>query len=191
MLLRSGRIYTNDTNTRRRREAMANPPNNSKIPQTNAGTTVIPTASETVTAGSTPAVTVTQTGPLPPFTGPRMPLGTPPPRGNPGTRPYVPPGFSTVGLNREPLYGMPTSELASLTNATSTFSDPLMSASSPLQGSGVGMANMGRNQLLGGTSHVMSGLTNASIAVLRQQMDESNHDMVQMLAQTLSTLLNL
>ena len=169
---------------------MANPPNNGENPQTNVGATVIPTISEVVTAGSTPAVTVTQTGPIPSFTGPRMPLGTPPPRGNQGTRPYVPPGFSTVWLNREPPYGMPTSELTSLTNATSTFSEPLVSASSPLQGSGVGMANMGRNQLLGGTSHVMPGLTNASTAVLRQQMDESNHDMVQMLAQTLSTVLN-
>ena len=158
MLLRSGRIYTNKTNTRRRSEEMANPPNNGEIPQTNVGATIIPTVSEVVTASSTPAVTVTQTGPLPPFTGPRMPLGTPPPRGNQGTRPYVPPGFSTVGLNREPLYGMPTSELASLTNVASTFSDPLVSASSPLQGSGVGMANRGRTQLLGGTSQVMHGL---------------------------------
>ena len=190
MLLRSGRIYTNDTNTTRRREAMANPPNNNEIPQTNVGTTVIPTVSEALTAGSTPTVAVTTTGPLPPFTGPRVPLGTPPPRGNPGTRPYVPPGFSTVGLNREPLYGMPTSELASLTNATSTVSDPLVSASSPLQGSGVGMANRSRTQLLGGMSQVMHGLTNASTAVMRQQIDESNHDMVQMLAQTLSTVLN-
>ena len=78
---------------------MANPPNNNEIPLTSVGATIIPTVSEVVTPGSTPAVTVTQTGPLPPFTGPRMPLGTPPPRGNQGTRPYVPPGFSTVGLN--------------------------------------------------------------------------------------------
>ena len=129
MLLRSGRIYTNNTNTARRREAMANPPNNNEIPQTNVGTTVIPTVSEAITAGSTPAVTVTTTGPLPPFTGPKVPLGTPPPRGNLGTRPYVPPGFMTGGHNREPLYGMPTSDLASLTNVASTFSDPLVSAS--------------------------------------------------------------
>ena len=36
----------------------------------------------------------------------------------------------------------------------------------------------------------MPSLTNASTAILRQQMDERNHDMVQMLAQTLSTVLN-
>ena len=141
MLLRSGRIYINDNNTARRGEEMANPPNNNEIPQTNVGATVSTTVSEATTVGSTPAVTVTATGPLLSFTGPRMPLGTPPPRGNLGTRPFAPPGFM-------PLYGMPTSELASLTNATSTFSDPLVSASSPLQGSGIGMANRNRTQLL-------------------------------------------
>ena len=90
-------------------------------------------------------------------------------------------------MGRDQPYGMPTTEMASLMNTTSTFSEPLVSASSPLQGFGTGM---GRNQLLGGTSHVMPSLTNASTTILRQQMDESNHDMVQMLAQTLSTVLN-
>ena len=59
MLLRSGRIYTNDNNTARRREEMANPPNNNEIPQTNVGATVSTTVSEATTVGSTPAVTVT------------------------------------------------------------------------------------------------------------------------------------
>ncbi|CAI8604062.1 unnamed protein product [Vicia faba] len=158
---------------------MANPPNNNEIPQTSVGATVNMTVSEATNVGSIPAVSVTNTGPITSLTGPRIPLGTPPPRGNLGTRPVVPPGFI-------PFYGMPTSEVASLTNAASTFSDPFVSASSPLQGSGVGMANRNRTQLVGGTSQVAHGLTNASTAVLRQQMDESNHDMVQMLAQTLT-----
>ena len=52
------------------------------------------------------------------------------------------------------------------------------------------MENLGRNQFLEGTSHTMPSLTNASTSILRQQMDESNHDMVQMLAQSLSIVLN-
>ena len=61
MLLRSGRIYTNETNTRRRVREMANPPNNGEILQTNAGATVIPTVSETLKIGSTPAKKTTKT----------------------------------------------------------------------------------------------------------------------------------
>ena len=104
MLLRSGRIYTNDSNTARRREEMANPPNNNEIPPPSVGATVNMTVSEATNVGSMPAVSVTTTGPITSLTGPRMPLGTPPPRGNTGPRPVVPPGFI-------PFYGMPTSEV--------------------------------------------------------------------------------
>ena len=85
-------------------------------------------------------------------------------------------------MGRDQPYGMPTAEMASLMNASSIFAEPLVSASSPLQGSGTGMENLGRNQLLGGISHTIPSLTNASAAILRQQMDKSNHDMVQTLA---------
>lgn len=62
---------------------------------------------------------------------------------------------------------------------------------SPLQGSNSGV-NMGRNsQPLGmGYSTRTPNLTNNSAAVIRQQMDKSNHDIVQMLAQTMGTILN-
>ena len=98
MLLRSGKLTTNECTTRRRNSEMANQPNNGEIPPSiTAETTVIPTVSETIpsTVGSAPTLTVTQTGPILSYVGPRGPLGTPPPRVNPGSRPYVPPGFST------------------------------------------------------------------------------------------------
>lgn len=62
---------------------------------------------------------------------------------------------------------------------------------SPLQEAG-SRVNMGRNsQSLGmGYFTRMPNLTNNSAAVIRHQMDESNHDMVQMLAQTMGTILN-
>ena len=132
-----------------------------------------------------PALTTNQTGHLLSYVGPRGPLGTPPPRINLGSRSTVPPGFSITWMGREQPYGMPTTEMASLMNVASTFSEPLVNATSPLQGSGTS-----RNQFLGGPSHMIPSLTNASTAILRQQMDESNHEMVQMLAQTLSTVLN-
>ena len=103
---------------------MANQPNNGEIPPPiTAETTIIPTVSETIpsTVGSAPTLTVTQTGPILSYVGPRGPLGTPPPRVNPGSRPYVPPGFSTAWMGRDQPYGMPTTEMASLMNSTSTF----------------------------------------------------------------------
>ena len=188
MLLRSDRV-TNEYTVRKKNSesSMANEPNHGEIPPPITGTvvTTVVEGSIPTSVGSIPTLTTSQTGPLLSYVGPRGPLGTPPPRANLGSRPFVPPGFSTTWMGREQPYGMPTTEMASLMNAASTFSEPLVNASSPLQGSGAS-----RNQFLGGPSHTIPSLTNVSIAILRQQMDESNHDMVQMLAQTLSTVLN-
>lgn len=61
----------------------------------------------------------------------------------------------------------------------STFSEPAANINSPVQGSGI---NVGRtNQALGLRHPVqLPTLTNNSAAALRQQIDESNHEMVQM-----------
>ena len=166
---------------------MANEPNHGEIPPPITGT-VVNTAVEgniPTSIGSIPTLTRNQNGPLLSYVGPRDPLGTPPPRVNLGSRSFVPLGFSTTWMGREQPYGMPTTEMASLMNAASTFSEPLLNTTLPLQGSGAS-----RNQFLGGPSHTIPSLTNVSTAILRQQMDENNHDMVQMLAQTLSTVLN-
>ena len=88
MLLRSGKLITNECTTRRRNSEseMANQPNNGEIPPSiTPRTAVIPTVSETIPScvGSAPTLTVTQTGPILSYVGPRGPLGTPPPRANP------------------------------------------------------------------------------------------------------------
>lgn len=57
-------------------------------------------------------------------------------------RPYVI-GFSMPLNGHEQSFGMSTSMMASLHNSTSTYADPLVNASSPLQGSGVN--NLGRS----------------------------------------------
>lgn len=89
-------------------------------------------------------------------------------------------------------FGMPTAMMANLHNSSSTYADPLVNASSPLQGYGFGVNNLGQNQPLGMGLHTqMSNLTDNFVAVLRQQMDKSNHEMVQMLAQTMGIIFNL
>ncbi|KAK2444838.1 hypothetical protein QL285_015833 [Trifolium repens] len=73
-------------------------------------------------------------------------------------------------LPRNPQFGMPTTTMANLYNWPSIESSPSSSA----------MGNRG-NSL---------NLTNNSMAVLRQQMDESNHDMVNALTQQIGTIFN-
>ncbi|WJX12400.1 hypothetical protein P8452_02908 [Trifolium repens] len=73
-------------------------------------------------------------------------------------------------LPRNPQFGMPTTTMASLYNWPSIESSPSSSA----------MGNRG-NSL---------NLTNNSMNVLRQQMDESNHDMVNALTQQIGTIFN-
>ena len=105
--------------------------------------------------------------------------------------PSIPPGFSIPFGGREQPYGMPTLLMESLHNVASIFSETVVNITSPLQGSGSGV-NVGQNnQSLGlGYQTQMPNLTTNSAAVWRQHMDESNHDMVQMLTQTLTTILN-
>lgn len=86
---------------------------------------------------------------------------------------------------------MPTTMMTNLHNSTSTYADPLTNVSSPLQGFGSGVNSLGQNQPLGVGLHTqMSNMTNNSASVLRQQMEESNHEMVQMLTQIIGTIFN-
>jgi len=73
-------------------------------------------------------------------------------------------------LSREQPYGMPTSMMANVHNSVSTFADqanlfPIHNVHSPSTSS-----IFGRNTL--------PTLTTDSMNLLRQQMDESNHEMV-------------
>lgn len=93
---------------------------------------------------------------------------------------------------REQPYGMPTSMMASLHNTSSTFAELVVNATSPLQGFGSDINNMVRiSQPLGMAFTIQtSNITNHYAAVIRQQMDESNHEMVQMLANQMNTIFN-
>ncbi|XP_050889314.1 uncharacterized protein LOC127094533 [Lathyrus oleraceus] len=155
------------------------------------GPTVLATVSEPIAsmASSMPTNSIAHTGPILNFIRPRGPPQTPPPIGTSMFTPFMPPRFSMPSSGRDQPYGIPTSMMANLQSALPVFSEPVMT--SPLQGPGSG-ANMGRNtQPLGmGYSTRTPNLTNNFAAVIRQQMDESNHGIVQMLAQTMGTILN-
>lgn len=118
---------------------------------------------------------------------------TPPSVGTGSFRPYVT-GFTMPLNGREQLYGMPTSMIENLHNATSTFVDPLVNMFYPLQGSRPAVNNMSRiNQTpgVGFSAQLRLNFTTNSTTVLRQQMDKSNHEMVHMLAQQMGTIFNL
>lgn len=91
--------------------------------------------------------------------GMKGPPETPPPRENQFFRPYMT-GFSMHLNVCEQPFGMPTSMMENLHNSTSMYIDPLVNASSPLQGSGSIVNNLGRSQPLGMGFHTqMSNLT--------------------------------
>ena len=54
-----------------------------------------------------------------------------------------PPGFTIP--TSDPIYGMPTSFMTGFQNNTSTYTRPVTSTLSPLQGSGSGINHMARN----------------------------------------------
>ena len=78
---------------------------------------------------------------------------------------------------------MPSSFMMGLHNSTSTYSDHVMNVTSPLQGFGSVVNNRGQNMQpqIEKVYSQIPNLTNQSEVVIRQQMDESNHKMVQML----------
>lgn len=114
-----------------------------------------------------------------------------PQMGNNSFRSYVL-GFSMPLNGRKHPYGMPTSTMTSLHNTTSTFTKHVGNTPLPLQGSNLAINNMVRiSQPLGmGFTIQTSNLTNHYAAVIRQQIDESNHEIVQMLANQMNTIFN-
>ena len=84
------------------------------------------------------------------------------------------------GTSRNYPYGMPTSMMQGLQTSASLFTE-----TAP----GVFVPN---NQIVSGsaTRNTFPSLTNTALNSLRQQMDESNHDMVNMLTQQIGTVFN-
>ncbi|KAK2449663.1 hypothetical protein QL285_008835 [Trifolium repens] len=88
--------------------------------------------------------------------------------------------YMAQGSSRNYPYGMPTSMMQGLQTSASLFTE-----SAP----GVFVPN---NQIVSGsaTRNGNPSLTNNALNALRQQMDESNHDMVNMLTQQIGTVFN-
>jgi hypothetical protein len=111
---------------------------------------------------------------VPPFTT-SVPVSTNVPV-SPQVRPRLDDTFITMhNLSREQPFGMPTSMMASLHNNASLFADPanpftLYNAHNPSSSSIFGL-------------NALPTLTTKSKISLREQMDESNHEVVNMLTQ--------
>lgn len=85
-------------------------------------------------------------------------------------------------LGRDQPYGMPTSMMAKLHTNSATFANNVANTYSPISAYGSTIGNQGRTippQMgMGFGSHEMSTFTMNFVMEMRQQMDESNHDMV-------------
>ena len=106
---------------------------------------------------------------IPPFTiGVRLTTST---RSTPLVRPRLDDRNTSIqNLSREQLYGMPTSMMANVHNSASAFADQANSFTMHNVHSPSSSSIFGQNTL--------PTLTTDSINSLRQQMDESNHEMV-------------
>jgi hypothetical protein len=89
--------------------------------------------------------------------------------------------YMSQGVNRNPPYGIPTTLMQGINTSPSLFSETMPGVYTPL------------NQHLASSSTTRNGappLTNTSLMSLRQQMDESDNDMVNMLTQQIGTVFN-
>ena len=93
------------------------------------------------------------------------------------------------------IYGMPPEFMANLHNSSSTFGssstfrESPLSAFQPYQGLGPLTNQLSRPPGFGLSSQAIPTFTSSSVAVMRQQMDESNHEMVHMLTHQMGTIL--
>ena len=82
--------------------------------------------------------------------------------------------------HRNQLYGIPASYMAGLQINSSAFSENLNATLHPLFDPGVNVP----------VRNAQQSLTNTSLMALRQQMEDSNHDMVNMLTRKIGTMFN-
>jgi hypothetical protein len=85
-------------------------------------------------------------------------------------------------ISREQLYGMPASMMANVHNSASAFADQ----ANPFTMHNV--HNPSSSSIFG--LNTLPQLTTYSMNLLRQQMDESNHEMVNLLTQQIDTMFN-
>lgn len=190
MRLRNGNITTDNEAIQKRRymSRMENPPNN------NGETTAAISLSKAIpsTASTTAIQSNFHSGPILSLVRKQGQQVTPPLVGFRAFRPYVV-GFTMPLNSHKQPYCMPTPMMANLHNVTSTLVDPVVNMFSPVQGSRSPLNNMGRINPplgMGFSTQQMLNFTINSAAVLRWQMDESNHEMVHMLSQKMGTIFN-
>lgn len=85
--------------------------------------------------------------------------------------------------------GMPVEFMANMHNLGSTYNDTSLSPFPRYQGFGPLATPFGRPLGFGLTSQSVPTFTSSSVIVMRQQMDERNHEIVHMLTQQMGTIL--
>jgi hypothetical protein len=139
--------------------------------QTSQAMPVVMSAMRTTPTGSTMTTQMTQA--VPAFT-----LAAQTSQASPNTSNQ---GFFTLGTSRRTMqYGMPTSLMQGLHTNPSSFSESLNVPMPQLFAPGVSVPIATPQQ----------SLTNASMMALRQQMDEANHDMANLVTQQMGAITN-
>lgn len=168
--------------------------NNGEQPTSRAGTGTIsaPMAKPIPSIASTTAIPSITVGPM---TLPEGMVLSPIPPSHPVTpRSFVASDFIPFTTNfpmlmpgHEQPYGMPATMMDSLHNNPSTSVDNAVNAYSPIMASSSTTSNHGQTMQprvgMGFGSQAISALTTNYIMVMRHQMNESNHDMVNTLTQ--------
>lgn len=181
MKLRSGKLTKESSqqpSVKKNTPGMSDPnPNVDEVPPRTLG------ISETI---------VSQVAPFPPLsnivsTAIDVPLSQAPPRSSGPAVATERPHLGTVN----PVYGILYSMMPrfqSTVNPTVVSSD-MHNVSSPLQGSAPGGSRGNQSRIMP-SQPVVPPLTNTSVAVLRQQMDDRNHDLVHMLTNQMGNVIN-
>lgn len=176
---------------------MVNPPNNNaeEVPPLIGGITVVATKIDAIpgSQGTTAIPTTTVSTKIPsetvsmatPSNSQSVPIVsseviqwkpfTPRPYGFNVSRPFTP--WFSIPMRDHP-YGMSISFMADLHNNTSMYMKPLATTFSPVHGSGSVVNLLNLNIRLPEFANQLPLLTINPFAILRQQIDESNHEMV-------------
>src|ERR1044072_8674558 len=193
MRLRSGKTIIMTSNTAQNQtsstqnvttsENRVTPPNTRVETFTNSAGPTAPAVNETVIPTTGPEVVQTP----PPFTTLSQVVSTP-----------TPPIFRTQASTREYSFGMPASLMAGISTYPTIYTDNAVAVSSPLnpyQASRSAVhSNFRQNQPQASfgfnKNTLLLPITTNSVQVLRQTMDESNHEMVNTLTKQIGDVFN-
>lgn len=89
----------------------------------------------------------------------------------------------------EQIYGIPSSMMACIHRNLSMYAKNTSSAFSPYHGSGPLGNQFGRPKGMGFSSHAVPTFTINSVAIIRQQLDKINYEMIHVLTKHMGTIL--